>query len=88
MCLGASSFGSVFRTTDDSESIQVLETAVRSGVNLIDTAPWYGHGKSETVLGKVRYPGVCRYLLRRGLHSYRALWKYMRSNQLLRYLNI
>ena len=21
-------------------------------INLIDTAPWYGHGKSETVLGK------------------------------------
>jgi aryl-alcohol dehydrogenase-like predicted oxidoreductase len=32
--------------------LQVIELAVRSGINLIDTAPWYGHGKSETVLGK------------------------------------
>lgn len=30
----------------------MLELAVRSGINLIDTAPWYGHGKSESVLGK------------------------------------
>ncbi|XP_045167400.1 uncharacterized protein LOC123530713 [Mercenaria mercenaria] len=52
LSLGASSFGSVFRDTDDAESLQVLELAVRSGINLIDTAPWYGHGKSETVLGK------------------------------------
>lgn len=50
---GASSFGSVFRSTDDTECIKVLETAIKSGVNLIDTAPWYGHGKSETVLGQV-----------------------------------
>ena len=24
----------------------------KSGINLIDTAPWYGHGKSETTVGK------------------------------------
>lgn len=75
--LGASSLGSVFRDTDDVESIEVVRTAVRhgvsgsrmadrsevralltlillhlTGINLIDTAPWYGHGKSETILGK------------------------------------
>ncbi|KAK7499394.1 hypothetical protein BaRGS_00009369 [Batillaria attramentaria] len=49
---GASSLGSVFRQTDDSESIQVVHEAVKNGINYIDTAPWYGHGKSETVLGK------------------------------------
>jgi L-galactose dehydrogenase len=26
--------------------------AVKHGINLIDTAPWYGHGKAETVLGE------------------------------------
>ena len=51
---GASSLGSVFRQTDDSESVQVVKEAVKSGINYIDTAPWYGHGKSETVLGKVK----------------------------------
>ena len=50
---GASSFGSVFRNTDDSECEKVLELALKSGVNLVDVAPWYGHGKAETVLGKV-----------------------------------
>jgi len=29
----------------------VLE-ALKSGINYIDTAPWYGHGVSETILGK------------------------------------
>ena len=50
---GASSFGSVFRTTDDTECHDVLKLAVKSGINLIDVAPWYGHGKAEKVLGKV-----------------------------------
>lgn len=53
LSFGASSLGSVFRATDDAESFQVVAHAVKSGVNYIDTAPWYGHGKSETVLGKI-----------------------------------
>ncbi|XP_070566923.1 uncharacterized protein [Ptychodera flava] len=52
LSFGASSLGSVFHDTDDTESIQVVHHAVKSGINYIDTAPWYGHGKSETVLGK------------------------------------
>ena len=51
LSFGASSLGSVFRKTTLEESIQVVHTAVKAGINLIDTAPWYGHGKSETVLG-------------------------------------
>ena len=50
---GASSLGSVFRATDDMESIKVVHHAIKSGINYIDVAPWYGHGKAETVLGKV-----------------------------------
>lgn len=55
---GASSLGSVFRETNDEESIKVVHHAIKSGINYIDVAPWYGHGKAETVLGK-----VCIYLL-------------------------
>lgn len=51
--LGASAFGSVYSETDDDECINLLKTALNRGVNLIDTAPWYGHGKAEKVLGKV-----------------------------------
>lgn len=31
---------------------EALHKAIQSGVNFIDTAPWYGHGVSEEVLGK------------------------------------
>ena len=52
LCLkyvGGSAIGSVFRDTVDKESISVLTSALKNGFNLIDTAPWYGFGKSETV---------------------------------------
>ncbi|XP_062510164.1 uncharacterized protein LOC134186264 [Corticium candelabrum] len=52
LSLGASSLGSVFRATSDDEAVNVVRTAIRNGINLIDTAAWYGHGKSENVLGK------------------------------------
>nr|XP_039254332.1 L-galactose dehydrogenase-like isoform X2 [Styela clava] len=51
--LGASAFGSVYSETDDQECVELLKTALKRGVNLIDTSPWYGHGKAETVLGKI-----------------------------------
>ncbi|GFS19983.1 D-arabinose 1-dehydrogenase, partial [Elysia marginata] len=59
LSFGASSLGSVFRTTDNTESMDVVKTCLQEGINYIDTAPWYGQGKSETVLGKV-LPAVPR----------------------------
>uniref|UniRef100_A0A0B6ZIA9 NADP-dependent oxidoreductase domain-containing protein n=1 Tax=Arion vulgaris TaxID=1028688 RepID=A0A0B6ZIA9_9EUPU len=53
LSFGASSLGSVFRSTDESESLEVVKIALQSGINYVDTAPWYGHGKSESVLGKI-----------------------------------
>lgn len=38
--------------TDDKESIYTLQMAVDLGINLIDTAPAYGWGRSEQVVGK------------------------------------
>ncbi|KAJ7381281.1 hypothetical protein OS493_001399 [Desmophyllum pertusum] len=52
LSFGASSLGSVFRETNNLESIQVVHHAIKSGINYIDVAPWYGHGKAETVLGQ------------------------------------
>jgi len=49
---GVSAVGSVFRETDDQESYRVIEHLVKSGVNWIDAAPWYGQGKGESVLGQ------------------------------------
>jgi L-galactose dehydrogenase len=50
--LGCSAAASVFGKTDDKEAIEVIVAAARSGVTLFDTAPWYGHGKAEIILGK------------------------------------
>lgn len=61
---GASALGSVFRQTDDEEAYRVVQMMVRAGVNYIDTAPWYGHGKSEQVLGRALkdIPRECYYI--------------------------
>jgi methylglyoxal reductase len=37
---------------DDAQSIRLIQTALDLGINLIDTAPAYGWGRSETVVGK------------------------------------
>jgi len=38
--------------TDDAESIRAIHAALDAGINLIDTAPAYGWGRSEEVVGK------------------------------------
>ena len=38
--------------SDDQESVKAIKAAIDSGVNLIDTAPAYGWGHSEKVVGK------------------------------------
>ena len=48
---GASALGGVFHATTEEECCQVVLAALKAGVNVIDTAPWYGQGKSETMLG-------------------------------------
>ncbi len=37
---------------DDSESIRAIQVSIDAGINLIDTAPAYGFGRSEEVVGK------------------------------------
>src|SRR3979490_297713 len=38
--------------TDERESIATIRAAVDQGINLIDTAPVYGFGVSEEIVGK------------------------------------
>lgn len=52
LSFGASSLGSVFRDTKESEAIGAVHAAVENGINFIDVSPYYGHYKAETVLGK------------------------------------
>jgi aryl-alcohol dehydrogenase-like predicted oxidoreductase len=38
--------------TNEKDSVDTIITAIENGVNLIDTAPVYGFGKSEEIIGK------------------------------------
>jgi len=44
--------GDVWGEVDDEVSIRVMEDALEKGVNLIDTAPVYGYGRAEEVIGR------------------------------------
>jgi len=52
LSFGASSLGSVFRETDERESIRTVHAAIDAGINYIDVSPYYGLTRAETVLGK------------------------------------
>ena len=46
--------------TDEAESIATIRAAVEHGINLIDTAPVYGFGRSEEIVGKALVEGNLR----------------------------
>ena len=50
---GASSIGAEFGQFDIAKSLDAVRTAVDAGINLIDTAAYYGRGMSEVLLGQI-----------------------------------
>jgi aryl-alcohol dehydrogenase-like predicted oxidoreductase len=50
--------------TDEAESIATIHAAVEHGINLIDTAPVYGFGRSEEIVGKALAEGNLRARVR------------------------
>lgn len=52
LAFGGSSLGSEFKEIDESEGVRTVHVAIDNGINLIDTAPYYGLTRAETVLGK------------------------------------
>lgn len=46
--------------TDEAESIKTIRGAVEHGINVIDTAPAYGFGRSEEIVGKALADGGLR----------------------------
>ena len=40
------------KSDDDKEAIETIRSAVESGITMIDTAPGYGEGKSERLIGE------------------------------------
>ncbi|GGP90317.1 aldo/keto reductase [Streptomyces griseomycini] len=51
LALGAMNFGKIGNTAQD-EATALVDAALEAGVNLIDTADWYGEGESEEMVGK------------------------------------
>ena len=51
LSFGASSLGQEFRSVTLDEAIGSVKAALDSGLNLIDTSPFYGRGMSEVLLG-------------------------------------
>jgi aryl-alcohol dehydrogenase-like predicted oxidoreductase len=50
--------------TDEAESIATIRAAVERSINLIDTAPAYGFGRSEEIVGKALAEGNLRARVR------------------------
>ncbi len=48
-CLGCMMFGG---RTDEKDSIKIIDHAIDAGINFLDTANVYNHGRSEEVVGK------------------------------------
>src|SRR6516164_6847706 len=46
--------------TDEAESIKTIQGAVEHGINVVDTAPVYGFGRSEEIVGKALADGRLR----------------------------
>ena len=44
--------GTMWGGSEEQESIRTIHTALERGINLIDTAPVYGFGRSEEIVGK------------------------------------
>ncbi len=52
--------GAMWGGTDENQSIDTIKSALEKGITLIDTAPAYGFGKSEEIIGKALKNSVDR----------------------------
>jgi aryl-alcohol dehydrogenase-like predicted oxidoreductase len=57
LCLGTMMFG---RSTQERDSIEMIERALGAGINFIDTADAYSQGESERIVGKALAVGERR----------------------------
>src|SRR5580704_14090161 len=46
--------------TDDEQSVSTVRAALEHGINLIDTAPVYGFGHAEDIVGRAIHEGGLR----------------------------
>ena len=59
LCLGTMMFGG---QTDATQASRIIDHALESGVNFIDTANIYGYGESEEIIAEALdpYPALAR----------------------------
>lgn len=57
--MGTAPLGGLFEDVPEKRALDTVRRALSLGINFFDTAPLYGHGKSETYLGKA-LAGVAR----------------------------
>lgn len=50
--MGAAPLAGLFHDVDEASALRTIDRALALGINFLDTAPHYGHGKSETYLGQ------------------------------------
>ena len=50
--LGSAPLGGLYSPVDETEAVRTVHRAVELGANYVDTAPLYGYGRSERVVGK------------------------------------
>ncbi|XP_020285380.1 L-galactose dehydrogenase-like [Pseudomyrmex gracilis] len=52
LSFGTGPLGCHYGTYNEDDAIEAIREAIKQGINYIDTAPWYGQGRSETTIGK------------------------------------
>src|SRR3954470_12946699 len=52
--------GRMWGGTDEAESIATIRAAFEHGINVVDTAPVYGFGRSEEIVGRALADGPLR----------------------------
>ena len=52
LSLGTAPLGGLFRSVSEAESDAMIDLAISSGINYIDTAPLYGYGTAERRVGR------------------------------------
>ena len=49
--LGGAAIGNLYRAVSDADSVATVHASLAAGLRYIDTAPYYGHGRSEARIG-------------------------------------
>ena len=50
--LGTTAVGGLYQDVDEEKGVATVRRALEMGLNLLDTAPLYGHGKAELRIGR------------------------------------